>query len=61
MGAPGHEGHVVAGLGELVRERGGVRGDAALVRVGGADQRDLHARLVSRPDDQVGQQRQASR
>ena len=39
--APRHEGDLVPGIGELVRERRRVGGDPALVGVGGPDERDL--------------------
>ncbi len=44
--APRHERDVVPGIGQLVRQRRGVRGDAALVGVGGPDQRDLERGAV---------------
>ena len=72
--APRHERDVVAGLGQLVRQGGRVRGDAALVGVGGPDDARPSAprtsivgadrrRLRHRPraHDQVGEQGQASR
>ena len=42
--APRHQRHVVAGLGQVVRQGGRVRRDAALVGVGGADHRHLQRR-----------------
>jgi hypothetical protein len=42
LGAPGFDDHVVAGCLQAVRQLGGMPGTAALVRVGRADDRNMH-------------------